>query len=111
MAAPAKTREVFDYLKQCADEMRTVTYGEVAEKTGLFAPGLTHQLAYIRDEVCRRRGVPWISAIVVNAQNHRPGHAFLPEGVTFGDDGHRLWRGMVLHVFAFDWSSVPFEES
>ena len=36
---------------------------------------------------------------------------FMPEGVTLGNDGKRLWRGMVLQVFAYDWSSVSFEES
>jgi len=111
MAAPAKTREVFDYLKKCADDMRTVTYGEVAEQTALAAPGLTHQLAYIRDQICRPRGIPWLSAIVVNTQTRRPGHAFLPGDISFGDDGDRLWRGMVLHVFAFDWEPVQFEDA
>ena len=111
MTPPAKTGEVLDFLKSCADDMRTVTYGEVAEKTGLAAPGLTHQLAYIRDEICRRRGLPWLSAIVVNTQTRRPGHAFLPGDISFGDDGDRLWRGMVVHVFAYDWSQVAFEEA
>ena len=109
MTPPAKTREVFDYLKRCADDMRTVTYGEVAEQTALAAPGLTKQLAYIRDEICRERGLPWLSAIVVNTSTRRPGSAFLPEGVSFGDEGDRLWRGMVIHVFAFDWCAISFD--
>ena len=82
----------------------------MAERTNLFAPGLTQQLAYIRDEVCRPRKLPWLSAIVVNTQTRRPGDAFLPDDVSFGDDGDRLWRGMVLHVFAFDWSAIQFED-
>ena len=110
MAPPAKTREVFEYLKLCADQMRTVTYGELAKECALAPSGIGYQLGYVRDEICRKRGLPWLSAIAVNTDTRRPGGSFLPEGVALGDDGDRLWRGMVLHVFAFNWSSVPFEQ-
>jgi hypothetical protein len=111
MPAPAKAREVFEYLKGCADEMRTVTYKEVADETDLAPVGLGHQLGYIRDEICRKRGLPWLSAIVVSSETRKPGSGFVPGDVSFGDEGNRLWRGMVLHVFAFDWDAVPFDES
>ena len=111
MTPPVKTREVFEFLKVCADEMRTVTYGDVAKACGLAPVGTGYQLGYIRDEICRKRGLPWLSAIAVNTDTRRPAESFMPEGVRMGRDEDRLWRGMVLQVFAYDWSSVPFEES
>ncbi len=109
----AKTKEVFDYLKQCAQRMRTATYEEVAAATGLVAPGLGRPLNYIRD-LCRRRSLPWLTAIVVNTRTWRPSAStsFLPddiEKVCNERDKERLWRGMVLQVFAYDWSAVEFE--
>jgi len=87
--------------------MRTVTYGEVGKATGMLPHGLGLQLGYIRDHVCRERGLPWLTALVVNQETHRPGESFLPVGHTIPErDQERLWRGMVLQVFAFDWDSI-----
>ena len=55
---PAKTELVFDVLKEYARDMRTVTYGELAHATGLASFGLGGQLGYIRDSICRVRGLP-----------------------------------------------------
>jgi len=110
VVAPAKTEQVFDYLKKCAADMRTATYGEIATACGLASFGVGLQLGYVRDDICRKRGLPWPSAIAVNAGTRRPGGNFLSEGVALGDDGDRLWRGMVLHLFAHDWTSVPFTD-
>lgn len=109
MPIPAKSREVFEFLKKCARHMRTVTYQEVGDTVGLPAIGVNKPLGYIRDSICRERGLPWLNAIVVNGTSRRPGDAFLPEGVATGRDEERLWRGMVLHVFGFDWDGVDFE--
>ena len=108
MTMPAKTKEVFEYLKKCAGDMRTVTYGEIAEQPQVkLAPqGVAVPLGYIRDHVCRERGLPWLNAIAVNAQTRRPGDSFLPAGVAVGRDEERMWRGMVLQVFVYDWDSV-----
>ncbi len=108
MAPPAKTEKVFEYLKKCAAEMRTVTYGEIAKPVDLAPPGIGQQLAYIRDEICRKRGQPWLTAIAVNATTRRPGDSFLPEGVAQGRDEERMWRGTVLQVFAYDWAPIEF---
>ena len=104
---PARTPEVFDYLKQCASDMRTVNYGEVADEVGLMAPGLGDQLSYIRDE-CRDAQMPWLNAIVVNKETWRPSEGFMPDDMEIadGDDFELFWRGMVLQVFATDWSDV-----
>lgn len=107
---PAKTRQVFNYLKRCASQMRTVTYGEIAEEVNLAKPGVGRPLGYIRDQICRNRGLPWLNAIAVNAYTDRPGTGFLPEDMNISEtDQELLWRGMVLQVFAFDWSSTNFD--
>ncbi|MCZ7682414.1 MAG: hypothetical protein M5U28_27945 [Sandaracinaceae bacterium] len=104
--APAKTREVYAYLKACASQMRTVHYGEIAEHVGLAAAGMGVPLRFIRDEVCRKHGFPWLNALAVSADDWRPGKMFLPEGVDVDRDEELLWRGMVLQVFVFDWESI-----
>lgn len=106
MAKPAKTDEVFEYLKRCATQMRTVSYGEIANHVGIAAIGIGNQLGYIRDRVCRERGLPWLNAIAVRAETWRPGDSFLPADVSVGRDEERMWRGMVLQVFVYDWDGV-----
>lgn len=108
--APAKAENVREYLKQRALEMRTVTYGEVSQATGLAAAGVGRQLGYIHDEICRRRGIPWLNALVVNASTRRPGENFLPEQLNEPTtrDSELFWRCMVLQVYASDWRDVPF---
>ena len=105
---PAKTEEVFNCLKQCAKDMRTISYGELAETAGLAPAGIGYQLGYIRDEICRRRGLPWLNFVAVRKDTWRPGDSFLPLGVALGNEEEYLWRGMVLQVFSFDWSAVSF---
>ena len=85
-----------------------MTYGEVAHSVGLGPRGIGQPLGYIRDVVCRERGLPWLNAIGVSKNTKRPGDSFLPEGVAIGNDEENLWRGMVLQVFAYNWSNVEF---
>ncbi len=109
-APPARAREIFYYLKGCAEEMRTVNYGEIAEAVMLAPIAIGTPLGYIRDHICRRRGLPWLNALAVNKDTWRPGDSFLPTGVAMGRDEEVMWRGLVLQVFAFDWSTVEFDE-
>lgn len=106
MSMPAKTKDVFEYLKKCASEMRTASYGEIGKATNVAPVGIGNQLGYIRDHVCREKGLPWLNAIAVNAETWRPGESFLPVGVAVGRDEERMWRGMVLQVFAYEWEHV-----
>jgi hypothetical protein len=109
MRPPARTQEIFELLKQCASEMRTVTYGELAEVTGLARRGTGKPLVWIRDEICRARGLPWLNAIVVNKATRRPGDNFLPANTKLAqDDLEQLWRGMVVQVYCFDWAKIDF---
>jgi alkylated DNA nucleotide flippase Atl1 len=107
---PARTIEVFGFLKQCAREMRTVNYGEIGRAVGLPAVGVGKCLGYIRDSICRKRGLPWLNAIAVQKYTGYPGDRFLPKGAVLArHDEVAWWRGMVLQVFAFDWNCIEFE--
>ena len=105
---PAKTQEVFEFLKKCAKHMRTVTYGEIASEVGIAAVGIGYQLGYIRDVICIGRGLPLLNAIGVRMDTRRPGDAFLPDGVETQVDEELIWRGMVLQVFAHNWRTADF---
>lgn len=110
--APKNTRAVFDHLRFLAGRMRTATYGEIAETIGIdegreIAPvSLRYPLGFIRDRVCRPRGLPWFNALAVSASDGLPGESFLPEGVAFGEDERILWRGAVLAVYGYPWESI-----
>jgi len=51
---PAKTREVFEYLKNCASQIRTVTYKEIAEEINLAKSGIDRPLGYINQNTIDR---------------------------------------------------------
>jgi hypothetical protein len=110
--APKNSRAVFEHLKVLAVRMRVETYGEIADAIGKaegrkIAPvSLSHPLGFIRDHICRPRGLPWINALAVSGDTHLPGDSFLPEGVAFGTDDRVLWRGAVLAVFGYPWDTV-----
>ena len=91
-----------------AGEMRTVNMGAVAAAVGVAFPlAITPALDYIRDTICRQRGLPWLPAIVVNAGTWRPRGGFIPNNMVIDDDDfERWWRGMVLQVFAYNWDEV-----
>ena len=104
---PARTEEVFRVLKEAARKMRTVEYGDLAEEVGLAKPGVGMPLGYIRDELCRARGLPWLTALAVSRINGLPGGSFLPDGISLPKDDFPVWwRAMVLQVFATDWAEV-----
>jgi hypothetical protein len=113
--APKNTRAVFDHLKLLAKRMRVETYGEIAtaiEKAAghEIAPlSLRYPLGFIRDNICRPRGLPLLNVLAVNGEDWRCGHSFLPDGVAFGDDEPTLWRGAVLAVFGYPWDRADVE--
>jgi hypothetical protein len=108
---PARSKVIFEHLKLCAFQMRTVTYEEIADQFNLAKLGVGHQLNYIRDEICRKQGLPWLNALVVNKKTNRPGDKFIPNDANLTEKDQELfWRGMVMQVFSFDWSKVNFTE-
>lgn len=110
MEKPAGTDAVFSALVEAARNMRTVTYTELGTAAGLPAVGMGKRVGYIRDVVCRPRGLPWLSVIAVSKGTWRPGGGFLPDGVSLdGTDVEVWWRAMVLQVFATDWRGLRCE--
>ena len=108
---PARTEEVFEYLKQCASRMRTATDGEVAAAVGSpFPPSVITPLNYIRDKVCIPRGLPGLSALAVNGETRMPSAGFLPDKMVISDADFPIWwRGMALLIFATDWTTINLE--
>ena len=108
---PAKTDDVFHHLASAARDMRIVRHIELAKDVGLAAVAIGRPLGYIRDKVCRPRGLPWLNAIAV-AKDGLPSGSFFPDdsGISLNpdnrDDFKVWWRAMVLQVFATDWSTV-----
>jgi len=107
------TIEVFDVLVEVSKYMQTITYeelsSEVGKKTGTVpAPvSLNKPLGEIRDELCRKRNIPWLNALAVNKGTKIPGESFLPPGSTLNQDEEVLWwRGMVLQVHAYPWETL-----
>ena len=113
--APKNSRAVYEHLKSLAKKMRVESYGEIATAIGQkenrkIAPvSLNHPLGFIRDKICRPRGLPWINALAVSSSTWLPGENFLPEGIAFDDDEKILWRGAVLSVFGYPWETVSIE--
>ncbi|MCB9647869.1 MAG: hypothetical protein H6730_14865 [Deltaproteobacteria bacterium] len=114
--APKNSEAVYKHLTRQASLMRVESYGEIAatiaEAEGRqIAPiSLRFPLGFIRDEICRPRGLPWLVALAVNDSTWLPGDSFLPDGVAFGQDEAVLWRGAVLSVFAYPWETVDLED-
>ena len=110
--APKNSQAVFEHLKVLAKKMRVESYGEIAAAIGenegrQIAPvSLNYPLGFIRDKICRSRGLPWLNVLAVNSTTWLPGDNFLPQGLAFGDDEKVLWKGSVLAVFGYDWESV-----
>jgi hypothetical protein len=115
--APKNTQAVFEHLKMLAKHMRVESYAEIAATIGRaegreIAPvSLSHPLGFVRDHICRPRGLPWLNALAVNATTWLPGDSFLPRDVAFGKDEQVLWRGSVLAVFGYPWETVLVEYS
>jgi hypothetical protein len=113
--APKNSREVFQYLKLLAEQMRVETYGEIASAVGkkhgrkIAAIGLSYPLGFIRDRICRPRSLPYLNALAVSASTRLPGDSFLPEGVAFGEEERILWRGTVISVFCYPWDLVKID--
>jgi hypothetical protein len=72
--------KILPFLVYLAQRGETTTYGKLAEMTGHQPLYFTNPLGYIRDEICKPRGLPLLSVLVVNKSKGVPGDSFLPEG-------------------------------
>ena len=109
MPAPrhAKTRKIFDFLKQCAAEKRIVTYTEVGDKVGLIARAVSNPHLYYIGGECSRRKLPRLDALVVLKSDRLPGEGF-KGGVRVTKEEH---NAIVSKVFTHDWSNVVLPTS
>ena len=97
------------HLVKCAEERRTITYGELAQLIGKHHRPSSFWLAYIRDELCVPNGYPILTAIVVRREGV-PGVSYLASG-TDSEIGTAEYaaeaRKVQEDVFAFrDWARL-----
>lgn len=112
------TKAIFNALKACAKEMRTMNYATLAVKAGVakseakFArKAMAQHLKYIRDKICAARGLPHLNQLAVAKKTWFPGDSVLPKKYKIPPEAARvIWRGMVLQVFVYPWEDVPFDE-
>lgn len=118
---PSGTKEIFEYLCECAKNMYTDNYQHICEEVEKRSQGtikvipadIGRYLGCIRDE-CIKIGMPWINALAVglnnkdpDPKNHwRPSDGFLPQRGKWNPSHELLWRGIVLQVFSYDWNGV-----
>jgi hypothetical protein len=75
-----RAHRALPYLVHFAKSRRAVTYGQLSGLIGVHWRTASDWLGYIRDEICIPRGLPLLTAIVVNKQTRLPGDNWLPEG-------------------------------
>ena len=68
------------HLVSCAKMEKTITYGELADKIGVFHMTTFRPLGYIRDEICAKRKFPLINVLVVNKNTGLPGVGYRSGG-------------------------------
>ena len=71
---------ILPHLVACAKTRSTITYGELGERIAAHHRSISRPLGYIRDQICIPRGLPLITALVVNKTSRMPGGSWLPEG-------------------------------
>jgi len=91
------------YLVYYAHLEKTITYGELGRRIGIHHRIVRFLLAYIRDEICRRRGLPLLNVIVVNKSTRLPGKSFLPEDLSHltAEEYRRRFEELRDEVFAY----------
>jgi len=52
--------------------MRITTYKEIADKANLAKPSVGKSFGNILDEICRKKGLPWLNEIAISKGTHRP---------------------------------------
>ncbi|MXZ46885.1 MAG: hypothetical protein F4Z08_07860 [Chloroflexi bacterium] len=76
-----KAYRALPHLVEAARAGTTLTYKELGEKIELHHRPLRYALDFIRDDICRRHGLPLLNSIVVNGDTGEPGDGWLPDGV------------------------------
>ena len=68
------------HLVRAAQRRETLTYKGLGDEIGEHHRPLPRVLGHIRDDICRKKGFPIITALVVRDDTRLPGDEFLPEG-------------------------------
>lgn len=105
---PKRAAAVLWETKRCAQEQRTITYGELARKVGSGPQNMGAPLGYIRDEVCNRFGRPRLDALAVQKNSRIPSIGFFAD--VNADDAAARWLEMVREVHTYDWSGVEIDD-
>ena len=88
---------------------KSITYGELGRRIGIYHRSLSFLLGYIRDEICCRRGLPLLNVIVVYKSNGLPGKSFLPEDLNHltDEEYRRRFEELRDEVFAYSgWDAL-----
>ena len=97
------------HLVCCAHLGKTITYKELGGKIGIHHRPVRFLLGYIRDEICRRRGLPLLNVIVVSKSTGLPGKGFLPEDLSHltDEEYRRRFEELRDEVFAYaGWDAL-----
>lgn len=97
------------HLVHYARMRKTMTYGELGAMIGQHWRATSHLLFYIRDEICIARGLPLLTAIVVNKSSGLPGRSWLPGGTAHlsPEQYRQTYEAVRDEVFAFDgWGAL-----
>lgn len=97
MKIEQQAERIWPLLARAARRRRILTYATVADPLGVPPIGLARPLARILD-LCRERGYPPLTVLVVNRRTGRPGGGYC--GPADLDRSRE-------EVYAFRWGDVP----
>jgi len=102
-------RLALPHLVAQANVSETITYSELGHRIDRHWRAVRHLLFYIRDEICIPRGLPLLTAIVVNKSKGLPGESWLPGGTAHlsPEEYKQAYDAARDEVFAFDgWEAL-----
>lgn len=100
---------LFETLRQCAEEQRTITYLEREQITNINRQNPRPQ-TYLLENVLLPHGLPRLDALVVGTDTRTPGDGFWRDEPDLGRDEKMLrWIKMRDEAFAYDWSTIEVE--
>lgn len=105
-----KSKLALPHLVYYGQIRKTLYYSELGTKIGAHPNfGVPRILGYLRDEICAKKGYPFISAIVVNKKTEMPGDNFLPGGTKHlsKEEKKEIFEKIRDEVLAFDaWDDL-----
>jgi len=97
------------HLVACAKNRQTITYGDLGKMISVHQRALSRPLAYIRDDICRARGMPLITCIVVRKGVQIPGESWFAAGGQdfLPSEEMRVWAEECRKVFDYEgWDDL-----